>query len=376
MGLFYIKFILTNILFSLAGGIALVRFNKEGKDYKKFSNAELLLYSLGIGPVLTVLVLYFLMLFLPGRGDLFFLVSVLLVYAVLSILGRKSIAPLAAELKDYLSSSVTRFRGFKPLKKAEGILFTLLLAALLVVFLSLYLGNTLRTPLEGHDILTYGNIGKIYYQDKTISYSKNIFDEKSGFYFSGSPKPSFSLLLTWEMMLNRLFRSGGPGGGQTPDPAFDMYFRSISAYYGLLILALMVYWIYRGTRNKYLALLGILAMLSGLRFFLVLINYHLDSYRVFFLLLSWLFLAYSIKRRDGFSLFLLGMFSGFAAFIHVIGSAVAGLNCLTLFIFLEKPIKERAWKTAVVCLLVLLFGGIHYLLEALYGAQWGFMTYF
>lgn len=376
MGLFYIKFLLTDILFSLAAGLALVRFNKEGGSFKKFSNAELLFYSLGIGPVLTVLVLYFLLLLFPGHGDLFYFICVFVVYLLLVVLGRKSFPVLRAELTAYVRAAAAHFRGNKRLKKVERIVFVLLLIVLLAVFLSYYLGNTLQTPLDGHDILTYGNIGKIYYQQKSINYSKNILDEKSGFYFPGSPKPSFSLLLTWEMMVNHLFRPGSSGGGQAPDSAFDKYFKSISAYYGLLLLALVFYWIYRGTGNKYVSLLGILVMLSGLRFFLVLINYHLDSYRVFFLLLSWVFLAYSIKRRDGFSLFLLGMFSGFAAFSHLIGAVVAGFNCLTLVIFLERPIKERLWKTAVVCLLVLLFGGIHYLLEALSGAQWGFMTYF
>jgi hypothetical protein len=155
---------------------------------------------------------------------------------------------------------------------------------------------------------------------------------------------------------------------------FDMYFRSISAYYGLLIIAIQFLWLYR--KNRYLALLGLLVLLSGLRFVSMLVNYHLDSYRIFFLLVSWIFLAYTLKKKDGFSLFLLGVFSGFAAFTHLIGLAAALLNCLAVLIFDESNIKARVLKTAALGLLILAFGNIHYLLEALYGSVSGFLTYF
>ncbi len=369
---FLLKFTLTNILFSLVIGLVLVKFNKDGKSYEKYSNLELLLYSLGLGPIFTVLILYFLLMLTPGHSNLFYLVLVSLVYLLLLLWGRKSVSLLFAEIKGYFKLSIKKFRTLHSLKKIERVLFVLFLLILLMGFLFLYLNNTLQTPLEGHDILVYGNIGKIYYQEKAVTYSSNIYNKENGFFFSGSPKPSFSLLLTWEMILNGCFPRG-EGAGQTQDMAFDTYFKSISAYYGLLILFLIFFWLCR--KNRYLALLGIVVSLSGLRFFLMLVNFHMDSFRLFFLLLSWIFLAYSIKKRDHFSLFLLGAFSGFTAFTHLIGVVVAIINCMALFIFLERPFKERALKTAVLFLLVLVFGGIHYLLEAFYGAKWGFLTY-
>jgi hypothetical protein len=359
-------------------GLVLVRLNennKTEKSFNKYSNLELLLYSLGLGPVFTVLILYFLLMLTPGHSDLFYLLLVSMVYLLLLLWGRKSVSLLLAEIKSYSKSSFSRerYRTFFSLKKIEHATYILLLVILLTGFLILYLNNTLQTPLEAHDILVYGNIGKIYYQEKAVTYSKNIYNKKNGFFFSGSPRPSFSLLLTWEMILNGCFRPK-ERSEKPQDMSFDIYFRSTSAYYGLLILFLFFFWLHR--KNKYLALLGVLVLLSGLRFFLMLVNYHMDSYRIFFLLLSWIFLAYSIKNRDHFSLFLLGVFSGFTAFTHLIGVAVAIINCFALFIFLEKPLKERVIKTAVLSLLVLVFGGIHYLLDVLYGAKWGFLTYF
>jgi len=55
-------------------------------------------------------------------------------------------------------------------------------------------------------------------------------------------------------------------------------------------------------------------------------------------MVSWIFLAYSIKKRDFLSLILLGVFSGFTAFTHLIGAAVAILNCVTFIIFLILPV--------------------------------------
>jgi hypothetical protein len=153
-----------------------------------------------------------------------------------------------------------------------------------------------------------------------------------------------------------------------------MYFRSTSAYYGLLIIAIQFLWLYR--KNRYLALLGLLILLSGLRFVSMLVNYHLDSFRIFFLLVSWIFLAYTLKKKDRFSLFLLGVFSGFAAFTHLIGLAAALLNCLAVLIFDESGIKTRLLKSAALGVLILAFGNIHYLMEAFYGSVSGFLTYF
>jgi hypothetical protein len=263
-----------------------------------------------------------------------------------------------------------KFRmGFKSGKEKrwKNLIYFSFLLVLLVAFVYLYLGTILQVPIADHDILVYGNIGKFYYMEKAVKYSENIYNSIDGFFFIGSPKPSFSLLLTWEMMVNRSFAGSN-------DLTFDIYFRSISAYYGLLIISLVFYWLYR--RNRYLALLGILVLFSGLRFFLVFLSYHLDSYRLFFLILSWVFLAYSVKSKEPLAFFLLGVFSGFTAFSHLIGVLVALVNGLAFFIFQEARFKERVLKTLVLSLIILLFGGIHYVLEAVWGARFGFLTYF
>jgi hypothetical protein len=105
------------------------------------------------------------------------------------------------------------------------------------------------------------------------------------------------------------------------------------------------------------------------------VNYHLDAYRVFFLVVSWIWLAYTLKRKDGFSLFLFGVFSGFTAFIHLIGLIVAAFNVMALFIFYEDGLKARIFKVAALALLIVALGNIHYLIDILYGPEAGFITY-
>jgi hypothetical protein len=106
-----------------------------------------------------------------------------------------------------------------------------------------------------------------------------------------------------------------------------------------------------------------------------LFDYHLDAYRMFFLVVSWIWLAYTLKRKDSFSLFLFGVFSGFTAFTHLIGLIVASFNVLTLFVFYEDGLKARIFKVAAAVLLIAALGNIHYLMDALFGPEAGFITY-
>ena len=363
MSALLLKFLLSNILFSLILGALLVRINKKWNTSAPYSTFELVLYSLGLGPVFTVLILYYLLLIIPHRPHLFYLAVVGAIYLLLLILGRKGFPEILRKAK----------ASVKTLWATPGktVYWCILLAVLLGV-LALFPGSILKTPIEGHDALIYGNFGKVYYQEKQVPYEKVMTPRKKGFFFPGSTKPSFSLLLTWEMMLNT------KDTNKTRE--FDLYFRSISGYYGILITAVVFLWLYR--KNKYLALLGMLVLLSGLRFFLMLTDYHLDSFRIFFLMLSWIWLAYTIKETASpphkgipLSFLLLGVFSGFTAFAHLIGLVVAVVNGLAFFLFVEENFRARALKTALFFLSVLVFGGIHYVLEALFGSAAGFLTY-
>jgi len=353
MILFSLQFILTNVIFSVIICSALIRFNQK----KIHSNLELFLYSVGLGPIFTSLLLYYLLLFFPHQSYFFYMAGVLIIYFVILSLGKKSYSVVCTDIIKGIKEKKQKFKNLNSYQRIELILFSSIIAILLVLFLSLYLTNTLQTPLDGTDALRYGTLGKIFFNEKSLDYRWIHYYPKTGFYYSTNQAPSFSLFLTWEKIMDSFFNASK-----------DLYYKSISTYYGLLILIIMFFWLVK--KNKYLAFLGILALLSGFSFFQTLITYHLDSYRTFFLSISWIFLAYAIEKKDYLSFLLLGIFSGFAAFSHSIGAVIVVFNCLALFIFMEGNLKNKLKKTTFITVLIIAFGWLHYILDIFWGFGW------
>ena len=353
MILFSLQFILTNIIFSVIICAVLVRINKR----KIHSNLELLLYSLGLGPVFTSLLLYYLLLFSPHQSYLFYFLGVFVCYLFLSLLGRKYFSILFADIIKKIKNTKKTFKNLNRHHQIKLILISSLVIFLLASFLILYLTNTLQTPLSGTDALRYGTLGKIFFMEKSLVYRWIRTYPKTGFYYRTNHAPSFPLLLTWEKIIDSFFNADK-----------DLYYKSISTYYGLLILSIMFFWLSK--KNKYLALFGTFALLSGFSFFRTLITQHLDSFRVFFLIVSWIFLAYAIEKKDSLSFLLLGIFSGFAAFSHTIGAVIVIFNCLAFFIFLKGHLKYKLTKTAFIVILIIVCGWFHYILDIFWGYGW------
>ncbi len=353
MIIFSIEFILTNIIFSVIICAALMRFNERSTH----SNLELLLYSLGMGPVFTSLLLYYLLLFLPHLSNLFYLLAILITYFILLFLGRKSFYILWTDIIARIKNTRKKFNNLNTSHRLETVIFTGILILFLISFLFLYLTNTLQTPLDETDSLRYGTLGKILFTEKSLEYRWVRIYPQTGSYSKINHAPSFSLLLTWEKIMNSFFNSEK-----------DLYYKSTSVYYGILILSLMIFWLSK--KSKYLALLSIFALLSGFIFYRTLIKVHLDSYRIFFLIISWIFLAYAIEKKDSLSYLLFGVSSGFAAFSHTIGAVLILFNYLALFIFMKGNLKIRLSRTCLVTILVIIFGWFHYILDIIWGFGW------
>jgi len=356
MILFSLQFILTNIIFSVIICAILIRLDKR----KIHSNLELFLYSLGVGPVFTSLLLYYLLLFSPHKSYFFYLSGVFIIYLALLLLGRKYFSVLWANIIKRIKAIKNVFKNLNIYHQIEFILFSSLIIFILVSFLFLYLTNTLQTPLDGTDALKYGTLGKISLEEKSLEYRWIRPYPKTGFYFIANSAPSFSLLLAWEKLMDSFFNVDK-----------DLYYKSLSTYYGLLILSVMIFWLSK--KNKYLALLGTFALLSGSSFFQTLITQHLDSYRIFFLIISWIYLAYAIEKKDFLSFLLFGIFSGFAAFSHTIGAVIVIFNCLTLFIFMKGNLKIKLTKSTFIIILVTIFGWFYYILDIIWG--YGFVIF-
>jgi hypothetical protein len=286
--------------------------------------------------------------------------GVFIIYLALLLLGKKYFSILLRDIIKKIKDTKKTFKNLNTYYQIELIIFSSLLIFLLALFLFLYLTNTLQTPLAGTDALKYGTLGKISLEEKSLEYRWIRPYPKTGFYFIANSAPSFSLLLTWEKIMDGFFNADK-----------DLYYKSVSTYYGLLILSIMFYWLSK--KSKYLALLGTFALLSGFSFFQTLILQHLDSYRIFFLIISWIFLGYAIEKNDSLSFLLLGIFSGFAAFSHTIGAVIVTFNCLALFIFMKGNLKNKLSRTSFVIILIIIFGWFYYILDIIWG--YGFVIF-
>ncbi len=351
--LFFAGLALTNIIFSLTVATILWRFNHSAD----LSNGEIFLYASGSGPVLATLFLYYSLLVVPHQSNFIYLMVVILPFLGFAFVGRTALSQMASYFIQWRRSSWQTFTALSKSRKVWVLLFWLLLTSVLAGYLWMYGNFTLHTPLEGHDVLQYAVMGKIYFQEKTIEFHGYRPYEKTGFYSRTSHAPSFSLLATWERLFNSFF-----GGKQ------DLYFKSVGAYYGLCIVFVFAYHLLR--RSRLLTLLGLLALFSGLGFFLTLVTFHLDSYRMFFLLVSWILLAKGIMKRSRYLLIVMAVFSGFAAFAHSLGAIVAGLNVAALMVFYEGTWKEKLTWGSLSAVIILLCGGVHYVIDTFWGAGW------
>jgi len=353
MAVFALQFLVTNVLFSLLITLGFLRL-----DTARLHRApRLLLYSLGLGPITTTLILYYLLLIFPHQSDVFYVAVVGAVFACLAVGGRREWSRLGKEFKALADNVRLRFSKANPSAKAGTAAYMFALMAALSVFLFVYLTRTIHVPLEDSDALKYGTLGKILHQEKSMEYRWIGTYPRTGFYQVINQAPSFSLLLTWEEMTGGFF-----GTDQ------DLYFKSTSAYYALLIIAFIIAELAR--RSKAVAAAAAAALISAFPFFITLIQQHLDSYRIFFVVVSWICLEWAVDKADVLSFIALGVFSGFAAFAHSIGAIFALFNIVAYAVFSKGGWSARWRRTGVLAGLVFAFGWIHYLLDIVWGFGW------
>ena len=281
---------------------------------------------------------------------------------------RKGFVSIWKAFIDYGKTTKEHFKASGNGEKIKSGVYWSIVLILLILFSVGYTGTVKHNRMEGHDALIYGNFGKLYHKERKIRYARVMLPGPNGFIFKGSPKPAFSLLLTWELMLN--------GKERNKTRYFDTYYRSISGYYGLLLIILCFLWLFR--KNRYLALISVFFLVGTHSFYLMLLDHHLDSFRIFFLMVSWIWLAYTVKyskENRWFPFLMLALFSGFAGFAHSIGVIIAFINLAAYVLFSEESFKQRGIRAAAFMGCLILLGGFHYIMETIYGAASGFGSY-
>lgn len=219
--------------------------------------------------------------------------------------------------------------------------------------------------LTEFDYIEYGVQGKIFYLAKSIIYRKDLYDPISGFYFVGLHGYTFPLYNTLNLLLNKIFHKSS-----------DIIFRQISSIYAFFTIFLM----YSGIRsfNNKRAWVPVLFLILSPGFIIISLRFHIDTYRLFFTLVSFLLFYILVCHPDNMYLsFLFGIVLGFNSTAHSIGFIMSVIILLVfcIFIFLQS---RRQKDKLVICglpvLISLLSGGIHYLLDIFIGTGWIFKS--
>jgi hypothetical protein len=319
---------------------------------EKYNRSELLLYTLSLGPAFTSLILYYGFLLAPHRDNSFYCSIVLFVYFVIAIFGMNQFKLIFIDIKKEIKKLFIS-KGTL-LKQIENFFLIFIIVGPIFVFLVVFLIKILPHPILGKDILDYGITGRMLYEEKSLEPIWIKTYSSRGYIYKILHSPSFSLLLSWEELINNIF-----------DVKNDFYFKSISAYYGFLILCVQFFWVTK--RNKWVGLYATIVLVSGLGFFLIFIQRSIDSYRIFFILISWIFLAYVIKKKDFLSLLMFGIFTGLTAFSHRIGLVIFVINITAFFFFFDSKLSHKIERSFMLLILGLAFGGSHYIFDILLG---------
>lgn len=357
-----LKIFLSSILFGSMLYTLFSRFNKE-RNYK---STELFLYSIGAAPALVAVLLYYLLLLVPGQSDVFYFGTICGLFAVGMAANYKQL-PALTKLLSHLGKTVKKMlwpslggHGFsaKGINHFIGSHFALMLLFVPYILAAAYL--ILTAPIDGTDLLQYGTQGRVFHATKLIEYVPHRFDDATGFYFVGLHGYTMPLSGTWELMCNSVFGTTG-----------DLYFKSLTAFYGFLIAILT--WIWVRKVDAALATITVFCLIGSFGYFSLFSTFHIDTFRIFLITCSFIFAIKMVQKPDRLTLIGAGVFGGLSANIHSLGVLLFCFMLLTMLLFMPgNLIKKRLPNLVVIGLIALFLGGMHYVLEIFIGTGWIF----
>jgi hypothetical protein len=329
-----------------------------------------LIFSLALAPYLTSLMLHYLLWLFPFQSTIIYVFIIILVFTLVLLIAKnntnKVIQYISSKLKfiDYNSKPNQLFlenKFFKIYASKRIVLFSnIALWGIILISFYYWIKQILETPISSHDMLEYAIQAKHFAREKLIAYVPNRYHAENNFFYVGLHGFSFPLLGTWEYLFSEIF-------GVHDN---DYLFRSFTGYYGFLILVLVYYFMKQYSRLP--AISSILLLVLSYGFFLTLTNYHIDTYRIFMILAAFVVLALAIKYTSKITLILFGVFAAAQAYIHSLGVFIAIFLCLSFFIFYPAKFSQKARQSFILFIIIILFGGIHYVMDVFLGTGWIF----
>jgi hypothetical protein len=359
---FLLKLIITNLFFGSAVFMVFARLNKENR----YSLPELFLYALGAGPALVGVLLYYLLMFLPGQSDVLYFAFVTGAFVAMMGVCYKQFPQLRQVFRlilGWLKCGIIPSFGGKGMTRA-GLRHFLgsptPLIIMLIPFACVWIYFVVINPILGTDFLQYGAQSRVFYATKVIEYMPFRYDEVSGFFNIGLHGFSMQLMGTWELMLNNIFGT-----------SYDLFFKSLTGYYCILIVLMTWFWVRK--TDKLLSNIAVLCLLGSFGFFILFYNFHIDAFRIFLVSVCFMFTLRLVWKPDRLAIIGLGVFGGLAANVHSLGVMLVCFAMLTLLFFMPVDfVKKRIPNLAAIGVLILIFGGIHYVLDVFWGTGWIF----
>ena len=307
---------------------------------------EALIYSAALGPALISLALYYTLLLIPHQTSFFYISTIIFIPVVYLLTNLKSVKFLALRVINQIK-----------VRLKENRLVTVTTLVILTGLFVTWQVVVAKVPILRHDTFEYATWGKYLYETKAIVYRHQNIDIKTGFIYVALHGLTFPLYSTWNELVNNFMGSGG-----------DKYFRSVTGWYWILIMCCIYYWVSK--KDRLFALLAMLALAMAPAFGASFVFYHLDTYRIIFFLLAIVAFSRAILNEGIVFVVLSGIFGGLMINAHSLGVPLAAIMLATYAIFSRNSVRNRALNIIAIVLLIVLFGGIHYIFDTLYGTGW------
>lgn len=337
------------IAYIVSPTIVLALIYKSSK--KAFDPIMHVFVAMALGPAVVGLLEYYLFMLVSGNPLTFYLLAIISLEIVLVFFLRSQIGELSRFLFSYIYNLYVNYKW----------LFILVLVILIVFFIAWHV-TIFSIPLLRHDTFEYATWGKYIAKVRGIRYEADRRDGSTGFYYVALHGLIFPLFNTFNQLINNLVGASK-----------DYFFRSITGWYWLLTSAVLFEWLRK--YNLKVAILGSILFITAPAWVASFIYYHLDTFRLCFIVIS-SFYFFELLRDPNIALsrYLFGITAGIASNAHSLSVFFVAIQLCIYFLVTTDSLKNRVYRFVVMLLLMLLFGGFHYILETIFGTGWIFFN--
>lgn len=333
------------ILFIIPANILLLFFRMFGFD-KKIGKIFSLLIVYGMAPLLSGLIFYYLVWFLPKRSDNLYIIFVLLFWVAAAICLRKKINEVPAFYKDVVIAIKRKISWGKSASYLIILFFTLLFSI-----------QALWYPISENDSAYYFIQSEALYQSKDAHWyesGKIMLNGIDEYYYNKMIRPGIPSCVAFSFLF-----------GQKENNYFMFNFFFVFYYYLLLGMFLFIASRLAVSLNKNRSL-SILAACLFFVFYWNMARFYIFNNKevvIYFLALAGIYLIYNLilaKKRNIKMELLLGAILGLNSFVNLHGILIGIFSLCVLFIFSKLSFWQRVWQVVFIFSVNLFFSAFEF----------------